>query len=289
MEVWNDNKIDKVEKKEIRKDSNRIGIALIIYTLISFAVILTHMIGVCVYEIVTSIINELPEPEWEELESRLLESGTSSIVGVVLGTLFLALFFRKRIRFGELFDTVKKPNVMTMGQLLCIFLGGQFVFGIGGELLEKLLNVFGYSAMQSLETASSVSTTVSMFLYSSVVGPVIEEVVYRGYVLRSFQKYGKVTAIFVSAILFGVMHGNLPQGIFAFGVGLVLGYVAMEYSLGWAVFLHIINNCVYCDLLGMALSGLDEQMQNLIQTGLASGLQFWQLCLWKNRGHCKEF
>ena len=52
-----------------------------------------------------------------------------------------------------------------------------------------------------------------------------------------------------SALLFGVFHGNLVQIPFAFLVGLVLGYVAAEYSLGWCILLHWINNCV----LGMLL------------------------------------
>ena len=35
---------------------------------------------------------------------------------------------------------------------------------------------------------------------------------------------------------------NFVQGIFAFLVGIILAYIAIEYSFGWAVFFHILNN-----------------------------------------------
>ena len=129
-----------------------------------------------------------------------------------------------------------------------------------------------------------------LFLYASVVGPIVEELIYRGFVLRSFQKYGKIAAIIISSILFGVMHANIPQGMFAFAVGLVLGYVAIEYSIWWAIALHIFNNCIFNDLFGMALSGLNEQMQNMISIvvivffGIAGGF-----ILWKNRHRIKKY
>ena len=37
------------------------------------------------------------------------------------------------------------------------------------------------------------------------------------------------------------MHGNIPQAVFAIFVGVVLGYVTIEYSIWWAILLHIFN------------------------------------------------
>ena len=103
-----------------------------------------------------------------------------------------------------------------------------------------------------------------MFLYAGIVGPIIEELVYRGLVLKSLEKYGKVFAIIVSSIVFGVMHMNLPQSVFATAVGLVLGYITVNYSIKWSILLHIINNCLFGDLLSYALNRLPENVQNII-------------------------
>ena len=52
-----------------------------------------------------------------------------------------------------------------------------------------------------------------------------------------------------SAVLFGVFHGNLIQTPYAFALGLVLGYVTVEYHIGWAVALHAFNNLILADVL----------------------------------------
>jgi hypothetical protein len=111
--------------------------------------------------------------------------------------------------------------------------------------LEFSLRLFGYTAMTQLTAASSTSTTLSMFLYTSIAAPICEELIYRGFVLRSFQGYGKVFSIILSALLFGVMHANLFQMLFAFLVGLVLGYVATEYSIFWSMVLHLLKHSFF--------------------------------------------
>ena len=60
----------------------------------------------------------------------------------------------------------------------------------------------------------------------------------------------------VSAVLFGLYHGNLVQGAFAVAIGLVLGYVALTYSLEWSIVLHILNN--------FAIGALPEMLHPLL-------------------------
>ena len=106
----------------------------------------------------------------------------------------------------------------------------------------------------------------SASISSKMLGPVAEEILFRGLVLRSLQPYGKKFAIVISSLLFGLFHGNLMQAPFAFVVGLVMGYVAMEYHIGWAVALHLINNLVFADLLPRILAFLPQGADDLILT-----------------------
>ena len=76
--------------------------------------------------------------------------------------------------------------------------------------------------------------------------------------------YGRNFAIFVSAFTFGLFHGNLIQSPFAFLVGLVLGYVAAEYSIAWAMLLHMINNLLLADAMNRLTSGLDVETAGII-------------------------
>lgn len=277
-------------RKRIKKDASRVGWGLSIYTILIIFIVMIPFFIAGVY----LIVNYAESAELDAILNQVVEqcesSGTFSIIGVCLGTLFLFAYFRKTVTMTTILQKGKKMDVRIFLQLLCVFFGCQFLFIVFDMILEMGLNLIGYSAMADIESASAMSTTVSMFLYASVVGPIVEELIYRGFVLRSFQKYGKNAAIIISAVLFGVMHANIPQGMFAFAVGLVLGYVAIEYSVWWAIALHILNNCVLNDLFAMALSGIDEQMQDNIMFGIvmffaiASGV-----ILWRNRHRIKEF
>ncbi len=82
-----------------------------------------------------------------------------------------------------------------------------------------------------------------------VLGPIAEEVVFRagalGYMLRKGANVW--VAIFVSALLFGIMHFNPAQVPFAFAVGVMLGIV--YYRTGNILLtsgIHILNNSLAC-------------------------------------------
>lgn len=280
----------KKNKKSIRKEAGRIGRGLIGYSIITFVVVIVHL-----FILESRWADKYPgateqDATYIQMMENFENSGTSSMIGVGLGVVFLLFFFRKRINVSSIVHAEKKMNATAFFQLLCVFMGGQLLFSTVGELLEKGLNLFGYSALACMESASSVSTTLSMFLYSSIIGPIAEELVYRGFVLRSFQKYGKIAAIVVSSVLFGVMHANIPQSIFAFGVGMVLGYVAVEYSIVWSVLLHIINNCIFCDVFGWMTSGFNEQIQEVLSVGVFAAFAVaGAVVLWRKREAVKTF
>ena len=54
------------------------------------------------------------------------------------------------------------------------------------------------------------------------------------------------------------MHGNFAQIPFAMAAGLILGYIAMEYSIWYSLLLHISNNLILGDMLPW-LAGLMPQ------------------------------
>jgi membrane protease YdiL (CAAX protease family) len=75
-------------------------------------------------------------------------------------------------------------------------------------------------------------------------------------------------AIFVSALLFGFYHGNPVQAPYAALVGMVLGYVAMEHNIIWAMVLHMFNNLIFADTIPRLLQNLPVNFQNAVVIGL---------------------
>ncbi|MCB2293131.1 CPBP family intramembrane metalloprotease [Clostridium algoriphilum] len=88
-----------------------------------------------------------------------------------------------------------------------------------------------------------VSSIISIFSVM-IVAPIYEEIIFRGILLRGMaKKINPNIAIVVSALLFAIVHINIPQGINAFFLGLVLGFIYLKSgSIYLSVFSHFVNN-----------------------------------------------
>lgn len=87
------------------------------------------------------------------------------------------------------------------------------------------------------------------YLALGILSPVAEEMVFRGAILRTLLSVfkGKMAwfAIFISALLFGVVHGNILQGLHATFIGLLLGWMYHRSgSIIPGVVYHWVNNTV---------------------------------------------
>lgn len=81
------------------------------------------------------------------------------------------------------------------------------------------------------------------FVIVCLIGPVFEEMLYRGLIYRNLSRFNQGFAIVFSALLFGLAHGNLGQAVPTFGVGLVLAYAYAKSNSIWVpIILHILNN-----------------------------------------------
>jgi len=192
------------------------------------------------------------------------ESGWGYFLAAGVGLLIL-LLWKKPCFFREQILARGKP--MTVGAffgILCVFLGGQFLSQMVLSISEIVLNLLGYTLLNGLEALSADLDNFSMFLYAGVLAPITEEILFRGLIQRSLMPFGKRFAIFCSAFTFGIFHGNLIQAPFAFLVGLVLGYVAAEYNICWAMLLHMINNLVIADMLSRLTASLPVMTANTV-------------------------
>ena len=270
--------------KEFKRQVNRIARAVLFYNILLLAVILGDTLIQCVRLILEHPDEAQLSKALHQLELSIGLYGGPSIIGIAIGILFLILYFRRDNMKTCILASVEKMRVSVFLQAACVLLGFQFLFSVASIGFENGLNAFGYTIMGDVESATSGSTTISMFLYASLLGPAAEEIVYRGFVLQSLKSHGKEFAIIVCSVLFGVMHGNFIQGMFAFCVGIVLAYITIEYSIYWAILLHIINNCVMGDIWPHLISGFSANVQTVLNWGIisvffAGGL----LVLWRNR------
>ena len=174
--------------------------------------------------------------------------------------------------FRETLMRRERPmNVGVLLACLCLCMGAQMVNSLWIMVLERMMNLFGKTVVPMLESVSGASDTFSMFLYASILAPIGEEILFRGYVLRSLRPYGKRFAIAASAMLFGLFHGNLLQAPYAVLMGLILGWLTVEYSALWAVLLHLFNNLVLADFLGRITASWSDAAYAVLDLGLFGG------------------
>lgn len=186
-----------------------------------------------------------PELDYVSLIRLLRSNGWALMLGAVAGVL-PCLRLRLTPRLGQLtgyLTRVRRPITFSM-VFVCILLvmGLQNIASLLTLPMEAMANNWGWSFMDAYASTAGMSATVSMVIYTVLIAPFCEELVYRGFVLRCLAPYGKIFGVVIASLLFGLMHGNIIQLPSALLCGFLFGYVALEYSLPASMLIHALNN-----------------------------------------------
>lgn len=164
------------------------------------------------------------------------------IVGTLIFGLWYYFSFKKpRPKFTQ---SVRKLNVKNIvivllcGICLCLFANGTVV-------LESFLMPSAVEDYMEMAETAGLGINIWVILASILLAPVGEEFVCRGLALKFARKsfgYFWIANIF-QALMFGLIHMNWVQGIYAFVIGLVLGWLVERYdTLLPAMLLHCVVN-----------------------------------------------
>jgi len=109
---------------------------------------------------------------------------------------------------------------------------------------------------------------VGIVLTAVVAAPIVEELVFRGIILRGFiGRMGAIAAIVLQGILFGVAHvdpargtGNIGLAMVLSAIGMVLGTTAyLTRRIGAGVLAHAILNGI---VVTLTLTGVTDRLNN---------------------------
>ncbi len=118
------------------------------------------------------------------------------------------------------------------GGVLLLVLAGLALQLLSNFLLTMIFTAFPElmeSYSQVLENLGMYSPTVLSLLYTTAVAPLAEELLFRGLTLRILEEaFPFWAANLLQAFYFGLIHGNLVQGGYAFGAGMLLGYLVKK-------------------------------------------------------------
>lgn len=222
-----------------------IGIALIL--LVFLQTILAYIFGIILPKFINTDINTL----------NIILNGLVSCVSLGIVTLYI---------YSNIKDKEEVKTISGKKAFEITFVGIALI-AIVQVALSWIYSKIGlnYDIFNELSVVPS-NTLISNILYliAIVVIPAIfEELLFRKAIINYSKKYGKAFAVIFSAILFGLFHMNLNQGIFAFLIGIIFGIIAIQTSsIKLTVLLHFLNNLYAA--LQVILSGFALEMFNNI-------------------------
>jgi membrane protease YdiL (CAAX protease family) len=124
-----------------------------------------------------------------------------------------------------------------------------FGYGIIISLVLSFMNILNNNFLRSyLSDLSDMSSRNFTYFLSVIIicliGPFIEEFVFRGLVIKLLRRFLPFLWVnLLQAAIFGIQHFNIIQMIYAFLAGLILGYIYNKHQTLYApIIAHICMN-----------------------------------------------
>lgn len=219
-----------LEKRALKRTYNLCGWILLVFT----------VVGYYVPRVIDGFIDGAGD-EVKKLVGEYLLIYNAILVGITTLAAALLLFLlpksapaRRNISAKEFLKFVLIAfGVSWIGGLISNFFINFVYFISGVELTDRVTQAIG------------LVSPWQVILCAVVIAPITEEFLFRKLLIDRIYKHGELLAILASAVFFGLFHQNVYQLVYAFGVGLILGYLYCKtgsYLVTTA--LHMIFNLI---------------------------------------------
>ena len=166
-------------------------------------------------------------------------SGVVTVLGN--GILFSALLYYKRMSYASLFHPSTNSVGATIGTLSVPILLTIPAMTLAMSALVSMLEwLFPIPRWQKAMFERMMSNEFAAIVAVCILAPFLEEMLFRGIILRSFlQQYGRNRAFLYSAALFGLAHLNIYQFTVGFIGGIFLAWLYERTRSLWpCILLH---------------------------------------------------
>lgn len=210
-----------------------VALAAALYTVVSFVAVL--LISIIIH---LSGITALP---FVQQHAAVLDILMSSVAMYLISAPVFYFIIRRLPTFPL---TGKR---LTASAAVCMFLVSRFFIFVGSTVSTWVTDLF-YSILgyELTDLTAEVVTEIPiwlMILVVVIIGPIMEELLYRKLMIDRLAAFGDLPAILFSSVLFGIGHGNFFQFAHTTLLGLLLGYLYTSTGkLRYSVILHMLTN-----------------------------------------------
>jgi len=190
--------------------------------------------------------------EYDDVVQRLMEVFTekyafwSFLLYAVIGLIVFGIWYRKgfvkkspKVKFSQVFGV--KSVIAAIGSAVGLNLVISAAFTLAYMLFPAVIEAYN----ELMESSGLGNDYLITIVYAIILGPIVEEICLRGLTFGFLEKSGikPVFVILISGVLFGAMHMNLVQGIYASVLGFLLGFLRYRYrSIMHPILTHILFN-----------------------------------------------
>ena len=184
-----------------------------------------------------------------------------SILAIVVFVFWNRIFHKDKIKGNVATHIASRFDWQILLGILLMAVGSYYlvdiIISLEASILPDQFEIYT-ELMEDMDISSEFN--VGIFLYAIIFGHVCEELCFRGAIYRHFRKAVPVwAALILQAALFGVFHGNVIQGVYAFIVGILMGYI---YEHGGSIFNNILYHVLF-NVMGLTTilsSFMDERV-----------------------------
>lgn len=228
--------------KSERKIFSRIGFALSVILVVAF-----------VAQAICIVVPKLIWGEGNWFSTSSWGFWISSFAPIYLFAIPSGLLIMKKI-------PAQKPEEHSLktGKFLTVLPIVFFVMYTGniiGTTLSAILS--GGKAQNALDEYATDNNPLKVVVMV-ILAPILEEFVFRKQLIDRTRQYGEKLTVLLSGLTFGLLHQNLFQFFYAFGIGVIFAYIYLRTGkLRYTVLMHAIVNFMGAVIAPWILSIVD--------------------------------
>ncbi len=210
-----------------------------------FITVIAYLVATLIFQGVIAIVAGVQGRTVEEVSSSAgFTFAGYCVCGITI--LLTSTVYSKAVKLSPLTEIgVKKPFFDFWIIAVVGVFGVMFGLGFLNDAFIGFLEKFGYKSAQTVLPPKTPVNVVLAIVCVCIVPAVLEEVLFRGFVLRSLQIKGNSFAIIVSGLLFAVFHMNPAQTLYQLVVGCFYSLIAVKSrSIIPTIIMHFLNNFV---------------------------------------------
>lgn len=226
--------------------------------LLHFAVVnITAVLVLAGCLMIRILTGDAPYDAFETIQSEMLIlTGLGDAILIPIAWMFYREDEKKRLSKGFR-ERVLVHNTFEISEIVSVAI---MVIGISClmNLLIALIPIDDVEYQEIAEEMFNNNGIVIQLVVIGILAPVSEELIFRGLIFRRSRDYvGFMWAAVCSGLFFGIYHGNLTQGIFAFFMGMLFAAIYEHFGTLWApIVAHMANN-IFATLENNLLDKID--------------------------------